>query len=459
MTKPRRRRRSRRKADIFDAERSRPLLASGLVDDDLTPEAEEAARTAEMSFIEDTSLRAISVFLRTKNHDDFRQCLTSLLADMMQECLLEFVHANGGQVVLTTRINDRGQVITPIVKSVRIKDDERGFIRDGHVFIHFPKERVVVSADESFIEEEMFVIVNVCSDSDSSSFFERWEDFTVEHNFLKGRSLFASGELIQRERPYTWDDIFLPDSTMRTVQLHVESFLRDRQVLKDMGVKTRRGLLLSGPPGTGKTLLGKVLADSLEATFIWVSPRHITGPNSFARILEMARFLSPAILFLEDIDLFGEEREGKGGLALGELMNQLDGAVDNEDIVTIATTNRSKVVEKALRNRPGRFDRIVRFEEMDEPCRRRMLDDRLSKAAISQEDMDYLVAASDGCTGAQVAELANTIYMVSVDENAFESDNGAVRRVAVNRELLDTALREVQTDLKGGIGFNAARAS
>ena len=72
------------------------------------------------------------------------------------------------------------------------------------------------------------------------------------------------------------------------------------------------------------------------------------------------------------------------------------------------------------------------------------------------EDMDYLVAASDGCTGAQVAELANTIYMVSVDERAFESDNGSVRRVAVNRELLDTALREIQTDQKPVIGFSAA---
>ncbi|NQT21476.1 MAG: hypothetical protein HQ592_17355 [Planctomycetes bacterium] len=70
--------------------------------------------------------------------------------------------------------------------------------------------------------------------------------------------------------------------------------------------------------------------------------------------------------------------------------------------------------------------------------------------------MDYLVAASDGCTGAQIAEFANTIYMVSVDENTFESDNGSVRRVAVNRELLDAALEEIQTDHKRMIGFSAA---
>jgi len=62
--------------------------------------------------------------------------------------------------------------------------------------------------------------------------------------------------------------------------------------------------------------------------------------------------VAPTILFLEDLDLFGGDRESHGWLGLGELMNQLDGASDNEDIITIASTNRIDVVEKALRNRP-----------------------------------------------------------------------------------------------------------
>ena len=53
----------------------------------------------------------------------------------------------------------------------------------------------------------------------------------------------------------------------------------------------------------------------------------------------MARFVSPTVVFLEDLDLFAEDRESSRGGGLGELMNQLDGAIDNEDIVTIATTN------------------------------------------------------------------------------------------------------------------------
>ena len=456
MTRLRRWHRSKKKADLFNAGRRRPRQASGLIDDDLTREAKEAGRTAQMSFILDPGERAISAFLRTDDFDYVRQAPASLQADLMQECLPRFAHANGGQVVLTTRISEYGAVVSPVVRSVRIDDNERRFVREVYVFIHFADVRIVVSASEPFPQEETSVTLDVYSDTNSSHFFERWEDFTVEHNFLKGRSLFASGKLIQREHPYTWDDILLPNATKRTIQLHVESFLGNRQQLKALGVKPRRGLILAGPPGTGKTLLGKVLADNLQASFIWVSPRHITGPSSFACILDIARLLSPTVLFLEDLDLFGEEREGRGGFALGELMNQLDGAVDNEDVVTIATTNRVEVVEKALRNRPGRFDRIVRFGAMDEPCRRSMLGDLLSKAAISQEDMDYLVASSDGCTGAQITELVNTIYIVSVDEKALEGDNGSVHQVAVNRELLDTALEEVQTDQECMIGFSVS---
>jgi len=440
----------------FDTGHGQIRQAGHLVDDELTPEAEEASKAVQMSFIRHPGCRAMSAFLRTDDFDEVRDHLARLLADLMLECLPGFVRDSGGQVALLTGIGEQGEVLNPILRSVTIEGSERCFLRSGHMFIHFRNERVVVSASEPFHPGEKWIAIVVRSDTNPGDFFRRWEEYAKEHNFLRGQSFFADGEIIERPRRYTWGDILLPQATRRTIQLHVESFLHNRLLLRELGVKPRRGLILAGPPGTGKTLLGKVLADNLQASFIWVSPRHIGGPDSFADVLDIARFVSPTVLFLEDLDLFGEAREGRGRFALGELMNQLDGAIDNEDVVTIATTNRVEVVEKALRNRPGRFDRIVRFEAMDERCRRSMLGDLLSKAAISPEDMDYLIAASDGCTGAQIAELVNTIYMVSVDEEPCEGDNGSSRRVAVDRALLDTALEEIQTVQERMIGFSAA---
>ncbi len=183
--------------------------------------------------------------------------------------------------------------------------------------------------------------------------------------------------------------------------------------------------------------------------------------------MSLARFVAPAVVFLEDLDLFAEEREGNSSwMGLGELMNQLDGAVDNEDIVTIATTNRLDVIEKALRNRPGRFDRIVQIGEMDERCRYRLLGKLLAKAGIGPEDMNYLVDATADYTGAQVEELANTLYILGVDgDNARRSGSvvavgtacgPAPEGISVSRQLIDAALEEMAVERKAKIGFHAA---
>ena len=68
MTNLRRWHRSRRKADAFDAGRNRPHRASGLVDDDLSLKAREAARTAKMSFIEHPILAARHIARGLRKH-------------------------------------------------------------------------------------------------------------------------------------------------------------------------------------------------------------------------------------------------------------------------------------------------------------------------------------------------------------------------------------------------------
>ena len=83
----------------------------------------------------------------------------------------------------------------------------------------------------------------------------------------------------------------------------------------------------------------------------------------------MARELSPTIVLFEDIDYIGKKRAGDTGSydkITGELLNQMDGVESNEGIITLASSNYPKTLDKALRNRPGRFDIRVRFELPDE---------------------------------------------------------------------------------------------
>jgi len=208
-----------------------------------------------------------------------------------------------------------------------------------------------------------------------------------------------------------------------------------------------------------------VLADNIDASFMWVSPRHVKEAESFSEILDVTRFTAPTVLFLEDLDLFAEERDSKGWMGLGELMNQLDGAVDNEDIVTIATTNRLEAVEKALRNRPGRFDRIVHLGPLDTGCRRLMLERQLNGADIDETDFDELIEATDDYTGSQLEELVNTLYILAVASYNNRTACGGCDelptegRIRIERSLIEAALCEMQFERKQRIGFHLAETA
>jgi len=367
------------------------------------------------------------------------------------DCLIPFVHAHGGKIVQALDLDYEGDCTVTTV-SIPHQEGNRSVLTQGYVFIYFKDERVVVSAQSPGDQ----IRITVRSNTNAIKFMFFWKKYTREHNHLLGRTFFADGELITRKKPYTWDSIVLPEETKETIRVHVQSFLRNRNTLSLYNVKSRRGLILAGEPGTGKTLLGKVLADTLDYSFIWVLPRHITGAASMSALLSLARFVSPTILLLEDIDVYAEDRAAKGWLGLGELMNQLDGVLDNHNIITIATTNRLEVVENALRNRPGRFDRIVFFGAMAEEGRRLMVARLLSQAAISQEDIEHLIDATEGCTGAQLEEIANTIVIAAVCIAGEQGVELTGQPVPVDRLAIDTAVEQVLGKRRPILGFTPA---
>ncbi|MEI7837201.1 MAG: ATP-binding protein, partial [Planctomycetota bacterium] len=439
-----------------------------LVDVSLTPEARRAASTVGRALIGSVSQRAMSVFLESDSPSVATCVQPKLVADLLLEALSGFVRDSGGQVTYAIRIADNGEATTPTMGTVRVEGLTLGFMKEGILFACLPEQRIVVVAEPYGFPGTEQTTITVLANRDPGGVQALWEQYAREHNYLRGRSFFADGELIERKRRYSWDDILLPESVRGTLRTHVEDFLRHREALRTLGVKARRGVILSGPPGTGKTLVGKILSDQLDVSFLWVSPRHIRNAGSFEGILSVARFVAPTVVFLEDLDLFAEERDRGGGACLGELMNQLDGAVDNEDIVTIATTNRLDVIEKALRNRPGRFDRIVEMDVMDAVCRRNMLQKLLAHGAVSDLDIAYLVESTEEYTGAQLEELVNTMYILAVQSDSLRVDTSSAAQVAagpagtrqpriyLDRGTMTKAIDDVKIQRSGRLGFHVA---
>jgi SpoVK/Ycf46/Vps4 family AAA+-type ATPase len=161
----------------------------------------------------------------------------------------------------------------------------------------------------------------------------------------------------------------------------------------------------------------------------------------------MARELSPTIVLFEDIDYIGKKRANEGGSydkITGELLNQMDGVESNEGIITLASSNYPKALDKALRNRPGRFDIRVRFELPDSDLRRKMFDKFLSKTNIADIKIDSLVKKTAGYTGAYIKELVSSSIMLAIEDKSVLEDGTAV----LKDKHFDEALVQIEKSRK-----------
>ena len=417
------------------------------------PEVLAIAKTLKLTNLAVPSRRMVSVFMGGKiNPECFKT--SPFIMRLKSYCLERFVREKGGEIVYTTDFIERGDgnEIPPSYQIVKTRAGSIRFLEVGYVFVRLPDRRLVVQFEYREIGNRIVCSINVFSQSGGRAFFAEFSKFARANHYLVGQAAFADGEPIIHSRRYTWNDVVVPDQVRTTIRTHVETFLIHSTRLKRAGIKSRRGIIFSGPPGTGKTLIGKVLADTLCTSFLWVLPRHISNISDVAAVLEAARFMSPVVLLFEDLDLFGEDRDmGKSGL-LGELMNQLDGAADNDGIVSIATTNRLDVVERALRNRPGRFDRVVELGLPDEKTRRRLFERLLSYNAVNEAGLAYLVAATDQHTPAQVEELVNTMHLLLAEREEVRT---SVANPMFSTELIQAAVRDLGVHEAKRIGFQS----
>ena len=95
----------------------------------------------------------------------------------------------------------------------------------------------------------------------------------------------------------------------------------------------------------------------------------------------------------------------------------------------IGTTNRLELIEKALKNRPGRFDRVVEISVLDNDLRYKMFKNRLKDWKIKENTLRYLVKQTENWSGAETQEFVNTLNLDFIN-NKKKSKN-------ITNELVD----------------------
>lgn len=341
-----------------------------------------------------------------------------------------------------------------IDEGVYIKIPDRGYFfltnKDGlKLVIHF---------DEfGYHRYKMWIYVGHSLQALAKEFIKGLADYSKVHNVLRGRRLSPSLNYVKTSPAHTWDSVILPATVRAELKRNIDLIFDNIDIYKKNGMTFKRGIILKGEPGVGKTMIGKILCNVLKGiTFIWVTPGDLTEVGRIKTTCELARSLAPSVLFLEDIDLYGGHRERENRGILGELMNQLDGVIENEFVVVIATTNRAEELEAALRNRPGRFDRVIDVPKPDEDCRKKMLDLFLGNIKIKVTDkgklIDALVKKTEDFTGAHVKELVNSAIISAIDQKCYDADGIVELKVEHFQENFE---RVKAKKMEPGVGFKA----
>ncbi len=324
-------------------------------------------------------------------------------------------------------------------------------------------DRIAVQFDmsEDRSGEDAKTEVNLTSHKEKQGYLESLaieiEEWVKDHNYFKGKKIRPDATFISLDRLYDWDDIVLDVETKERIRQNINSYFELRRIYRRNRLPFKRGMICYGPPGTGKTLLGKVLASQIESTFIWVTPSYITNAEGIREIFDMARELTPSIIFFEDIDLFVYSRESNDKAeVLGEFLAQMDGFIENEDIFVIATTNDIKAIEPALKDRPSRFDVAIEFKPFDRELCKKMLNYLLREYQTKEdkEDLaDKVANTLDDMTGAELKEFFISTVKTAIEEREFD-DQG---RVILSFDSFIKTQERLNMTRKRLIGFGGSK--
>jgi len=216
------------------------------------------------------------------------------------------------------------------------------------------------------------------------------------------------------------EDVVLPETVLTRVERHALGVSAHRNELLAAGQHLKRGLLLYGPPGTGKTHTTRYLVGQMTGyTRLLLTGRALHAIGSAA---ELARDLQPAVIVLEDVDLVAEDRSFGPGSSpvLFDLLDAMDGAAADADLLFVLTTNRSDLLEPALAARPGRVDVAVEIDLPDADARRRLLAlyGRSVPLELTDTDVARVVARTDGVTASFLKELLRRAVLESLYDRA-----------------------------------------
>ena len=267
---------------------------------------------------------------------------------------------------------------------------------------------------------------------------------SLKHNFDNDLSEIVGLESVKEELMYFMD------------------FINNKKKYLDWNVNVPKGILLAGPPGTGKTLLVKTIANNLDIPIESMSGSEFVemyvgvGASRVRKLFARARSKKKCIIFIDEIDAVGGHRgrdsNSERDSTLNQLLGEMDGFDESDNIMVFAATNLVKRLDSAL-TRSGRFDKKVYFDPPNLKERKEMFELYLEDVTI-QDNLSFNILAerSVGLTGADIASICNQTKINAIQENrqtgsVTEDDiQKAIDEVMIGREKRERTMNKLERE-------------
>ena len=213
----------------------------------------------------------------------------------------------------------------------------------------------------------------------------------------------------------------------------IVDFLKEPKKYLSIGARIPKGVLLAGAPGTGKTLLARAVAGEAGVPFFHTSGSEFeemlvgAGASRVRDLFNKARKAAPCIIFIDEIDAVAKKRgtvlhSGAGEQTLNQILVEMDGLEDRENVIILAATNRPDVLDPAIL-RPGRFDRTVIVHMPDFQGRKEIIKVHAKNKKFEEGvDLDLIAKKTIGYSGADLENLLNEAAIMAVKEGKKKLD-------------------------------------
>jgi len=204
--------------------------------------------------------------------------------------------------------------------------------------------------------------------------------------------------------------------------------------------------------------MARACAAQTKATFLKLAGTSLVqmfigdGAKLVRDAFELAKEKQPTIIFIDELDAVGTKRgSGEGETrevhrTMLELLNQLDGFSQNEDIKVIAATNRPDTLDPALL-RSGRLDRKIELPLPNEESRARIMQIHSRKMNVNKDDVNYeeLARGTPDFNGAQMKAVCVEAGMTTLRRGGTQ----------LRHEDFVDGIMQVQAKKKGSLNYYA----